>query len=211
MRKKNTNESSGPSYIESSLGIITTSGHWFHTKREHIETIAPEIFEHYTLDDLVKAAETWIKSSDSLALLLYFVLVLVISPPLSAILVLLFYLFWYSQKSALATPYLTRLISWINADITLLVIAGIFLSWMGMTGQYLALVIGVVFFFLFKLGLLRWAIDWLFKQFKTGITLNDRLLKMIVLKYAIFEGIQVPEIEDMDQKIQDLMTKHRSK
>ncbi len=211
MVKKRKHSEEQPTYVESSLGIITTSGHWFHITRDQIEQMAPGIYDLCRLEELVKAAEIWIKSTDSLSLLLYFVLVMVIPPTYAVLVVLAFFTLWYTQKSALVSPHLTTLLKWINADATLIISAGVFLSWLGMTGQYMALAMGILFFFLFKLGLLRWGFDWVHRQLKTGMTLNDRLFKMVVIKYAIAHGVEVPEIEDMNQKIQQLMKKRQGK
>lgn len=211
MRKNRRSSSDELNYIESSLGIVTARGHWFHITSEDIDSIAPGIFEECSLDELVHAAETWVKSADSLSLLLYFVLALVIPPGYAGLLVLLFFTIWHTQKSALTTPHLTTLLKWINADATLIITAGIFLSWWGITEEYVALGIGILYFFLFKLGLLRWGVDALYRKLNKGISLNDRLFKMIIIKYAISRGVTVPAIQNMNQKIQDLMTRNRKK
>jgi hypothetical protein len=209
MAKKDRRNKDRPGYVETPFGIVTAGGNWFHTTREQIESIAPQIFEHCSLQELILAAEEWVKSTDSLSLLLYFVLCLILPPVPSALLVLLFFGFWFTQKSALATSYLTTVLRWINKDGTLIITAGIFLSWMGMTNQFIALGIGIVYYFLFKLGLLRWAIQTLFRKYRKGLPLNDRLLKMLILKYAIRYGIEVPEINQMDRQIRDLLLKQQ--
>lgn len=212
MTRHKQKSKSQPSYVETSLGIVTTGGNWFHTSSDQIEEMVPQIFEHCTLGELVNAAEIWIKSADSLSLLLYFVLILVVPPVISALLVLSFFLFWYVQKSALVSPYLTTILQWINKDGTLIIISGISLSWLGMTNQFVALAIGILYFFIFKLGLLRWGMDYLYEKVRSGLPLNDRLFKMLILKYAIRHGIEVPEIEEMDQKVKAFITRqHGSK
>lgn len=192
-------------YIETPLGIVTSSGHWFHTTSDQIESYAPGLLRKYDLDMLVRAAEAWIKSADALALLLYLGLVFTLSPYLVLGMVLILHVFWFFNKSAFMVPGLTKLMQLITSDGTLLVASLVIFSWLGISERYTALGLGLILFFLLKLGLIRRLWEYLDRKRKGWITLNDRLLKMIILRYAMKENIDIEEVDSMDEQIRDLV------
>jgi len=211
MKRKKQNIPDRPEFVESSLGIVTTTGNWFHTTSEQIKNYAPGLFKYHSLDELVRAAETWIKSADSLALIIYMGLGYLINPWLAALLVIAFHIFWYWSKSAFVTPSLTKIFKWLNTDAFLYIVSGIALSFFGIKGMYAELWVGILLFFIFKLGLLRWGLNKLERNMSKSISLNDRLLKMIIVKYALQNDITIPEIEKMDQNIKEIIYKKYKK
>jgi len=203
MTNRNTANSE---FIETPLGILTARGTWFHTTSEQINRFAPGLLKKVPLEKLVRAGEDWVRSPDSLSLLLYLGFVFMLSPWITLVLALVFHLLWNQNKSAFVSRPLTGVLHVLNSDPVLMLAALVVLSWLGISGQYLALGIGVALYFLMKIGLFRKGVDKIYAR--TGdhrITLNDRVFKMIIVKYALHHHVPIDEIDRMDEKIRELV------
>ncbi len=198
--------------LETSVSTVTSGGHWFHATRETIKDYVPGLLDKYDFETLIKKAVTWIDSADSLALILYFVLAFLINPWIAAGIALGFHVLWYHKKSAFVNIVMTPILSFFNMDFFQLLLAALVLSYMGMTGMYTAVVLGIIFFFLFKVGLLRRGWDKLQdKKSDKKLPLNDRVLKMVLIRYSIYQNIPPKEVEKIDEHVQDAVLKFNRK
>lgn len=200
----NSKRSHSIEILETPYATVTSGGHWFHATRETVKEYVPDLLKSYSFEELISRAVTWIESADSLSMLLFFLLVPFLNVWISALIVLLFHYFWYHQKSAFVVIYFTPLLSLFNRDFFQLLTAAVVLSFMGIYGMYLATALGIFFFFLFKLGLLRrlWDRLDLRRKGKERLPLNDRVLKMILIRYSLYENVPPVEIEKMDREVQ---------
>lgn len=198
--------------LETPVSTVTSGGHWFHATRETIKDYVPGLLDKYDFETLIKKAVTWIDSADSLALILYFGLAFLINPWIAAGIALGFHAFWYHKKSAFVNIVMTPVLSFFNRDFFQLLLAALVLSYMGMTGMYTAVVLGIIFFFLFKVGLLRRGWDKL-QDNKSGkkLPLNDRVLKMVLIRYSIYQNMPPKEVERLDRHVQDAVIKFNRK
>lgn len=198
--------------LETPFSTVTSSGHWFHATRKTVNEYVPGLLKSYSFEDLITRAVTWIDSADSIAMLLYFGLAYLIDPLLAAGFALLFHYFWYQKKSAFVNIVFTPLLKLLNNDFFQLLIAAFALSFMGIRGMYTALIIGIIYFFLFKIGLLRRLWD----RLDTGkgekhLPLNDRVLKMVLIRYSLYENVPPKEIEKMDRQVQKAILERNKK
>src|SRR5699024_7716329 len=154
------------------------------------------------LDQLVKEAIAWVRSADSLALTLLLVLLLFIPPVLAAVITVAFHFFWYRLKSGFVSTYVGRLLTFMNTDGYLLIVSLVIISYIGMQGNYLGAVLALVFFFLMKLGLLKHLWDKIDADNKSGLSLNDRVFKMVVVKNARNYNIKHKEGTKMEAHIE---------
>jgi hypothetical protein len=120
-----------------------------------------------------------------------------------------FHFLWYRSKSAFVTVYLGKVLKFLNTDGYLLITSLVIISALGMTGQYLAAGIGLVFFFLMKLGLLKRLWDKIDEGVDKKLTLNDRVFKMILLKYGMHYNLQPSEVQQMEDKFVELATSRK--
>lgn len=198
--------------LETPVSTVTSGGHWFHATRETIEDFVPGLLKEYKFEELIKKAVVWINSADSLAMILYFALVFIINPWIAAVIALVFHAFWYHKKSAFVNIVMTPLLSFFNMDFFQLLLAALILSYMGMSGMYTAVVIGIIFFFLFKVGLLRRGWDKL-QERKTDdkLPLNDRVLKMVLIRYSIYKNMPPDEVKKLDQHVLKAVLEYNKK
>ena len=189
--------------LETPFSTVTSSGHWFHATRSTIKDYVPGLMKKYPFEELITKAVVWIDSADSLAMILFFGLAFFINPWIAALIALVFHYWWYHQKSAFVNRIFTPLLSLFNKDFFQLLLAAVVLSFMGITGMYTAVVIGIIYFFLFKIGLLRRFWDWVnSKKESNNLPLNDRVLKMVLVRYSLYENIPPKDIEKLDRQVQ---------
>ncbi|GAA5522284.1 hypothetical protein LQ318_11055 [Aliifodinibius salicampi] len=191
-------------FLETKLGIVTRTGDWFHTTSKHIKEFVPGLLEKRSLDLLVEEAIAWVRSADSLSLTLLLLLLLFIHPIFAAVIAIAFHFFWYRFKSGFVTIYLGKLLKFMNKDGYLLMTSLVIISLLGIDGQYLAVGIGLVFFFLMKLGLLKMLWDKMDKGSDNHLTLNDRVFKMILVRYAMFYNMAPAEVQTMEERFKEL-------
>jgi len=198
--------------LESPVSTITSAGHWFFATRSTVEEYVPGILKKHSFESLIQKSIVWIDSADSIAMLLFFALAFTINPWLAAGITLLFHFWWYFNKSAFVSIGLTPVLRILHLDFFQLLTAGILLSLMGINGMYLALFFGVVFFFLFKIGLMRRFWDRFDKKKVTDkLPLNDRVLKMLLVRYSIKEDIAPEEIQKLEDHVQEAVIKFNTK
>lgn len=191
-------------FLETKLGIVTRTGDWFHTTAKHIKQFVPGLLKKRSLDELVEEAVAWVRSADSLSLTLLLVLLLVIHPIFAAIIAIAFHFFWYRFKSGFVTIYMGKLLKLMNKDGYLLMTSLVVISLVGMDGQYLAAGVGLVFFFLMKLGLLKRLWDKIDEDKPDKLSLNDRVFKMILVKYAMHYNLAPEEVQSMEDTFKEL-------
>lgn len=196
-------------FMETKLGIVTRSGEWFHTTSESIREFVPGLLEKVPLEVLINDARAWVRSADSLALTMLLGLLLYVNPWFAAIATLAFHWVWYNYKSAAANRWCGKVFQFMNRDAYQLVLSLVILSLFGMWGNFLALGIGIAFFFVFRLGLLNKL--WNRLTVKRDLTLNDRMLKMLIIKYAMHEDVAPSTVEQMEKQFQEAAIRMQNK
>jgi hypothetical protein len=198
--------------LESPVSTISSSGHWFFATRETVEEYVPGILDKYSFEWLIRKSVTWVNSADSLGMILYFILAYTVNPWIAAISTLVFHAWWYFSKSAFVSVSLTSFLSFLNHELVQLLIAGVALSLLGMNGMYLALGFGVLYFFLFKLGLMRRLWDRLDKKRSDDkLPLNDRVLKMLLVRLSMKENLAPGDIQKLENHVQEAVIKFNTK
>ncbi len=198
--------------LETPYSTVTSGGHWFHATRDTVEEYVPGLLKKHSFESLISKAVIWIDSADSLAMLLYFGLAFVTETWLASVIAFLFHYWWYHKKSAFVNIVFETPVRLLNTELLQVVIAAVVLSYMGISGMYLAVTIGIIYFFLFKVSLLRRLWD-KFDSGKKGdkLPLNDRVLKMVLVRYAVYEDMPPVEIEKLDKQIRQAVIDYNSK
>lgn len=198
--------------LESPVSTISSAGHWFFATRKTVEEYVPGILKKHSFESLIHKSILWIDSTDSLAMLLYFALAFAINPWIAAAITLAFHFWWYFNKSAFVSLSVIPILRVLHHEFVQLLSAGLLLSLMGINGMYLALFFGVIFFFLFKIGLLRRFWDRFDKKkSKEKLPLNDRVLKMLLVRYSIKENIAPKEVQRLEEHVQEAVIKFNTK
>ncbi len=208
----NSKRSHSLNILETPFSTVTSSGHWFHATRKSVHEYVPGLMKVYPFEELIGKAVTWIDSADSLAMILFFALVFMINPFLAAGISLLFHYVWYQKKSAFVNLPTTPFLRLINHDFFQLLLAAVLLSFMGIWGMYAAVGLGIVTFFLYKIGILRRLWDKLdSKQESDKLPLNDKTLKMVLVRYSMYQNMPPAEVEKLDRHVQKAVIEYNQK
>jgi len=199
-------------FLETPAGIFTKNGVWFHTTLKSLNEFAGELFKRIPLNTLFEKAEQWIKSTDTFGIIISLICLLLL--PIHFALPLTLGLSWLfdSFRPTFFSIPLSNLISILNKEFITVTLAVIPLSWFGMSGQYLTLLFGIILFLIFKFGWMRALFETVRRD--TGIPMNDRILHMIINKYAIREGITTLSTALIEQRLTkaiETSSKQRSK
>jgi hypothetical protein len=203
--------STASDYVETPAGIFTKNGNWYFMTSELIRRLSPEVLAHKSLDDIVKDSETWVRSSDSVAVWVFIVLIQFIPVPLAFITAIGALYVWHLGKSALISKPATVTINILSNESLVLIASVASISYLGINELYSDLFISLLFFLVLRFGWLRKLFDTFFQNRSKGMTLNDRVMKMVVVKTAITNRLEVPGLRTMEQEIIDAMTRNKSK
>ncbi len=197
-------------FIETPRGIFTSAGNWFHITTEALEKYAPGLLKKHSLEKLVKKSEVWIRSADNIGITL-FMMLLYFQGLFPALLITFFFVpLWHINKSSVISLWLTGVLTVIDKEIIVVLVSLLVLSWMGITEQHLSVFLGIAVFCVLKFGWFRFLVEWIYgKLIKGTLLLNDRVLKMMILKYAIKENIPVKEVDAMEKEILSLISKQK--
>jgi len=198
-------------FMETDMGIVTRRGDWFHTTREQIEGYAPGLLDNVSLASLIKDAMAWVRSASSLSLTLLYILLFVINPWFAAGITVAFHWFWYHNKSGFIIRGMASFLRFINSDGFLFIIAFVSLSLLGFQQEYVATGVGIFFFFVMKPGLLKKGWDRLRSDSDQELTLNDRVLKMVIIKQAMKENVAPSNVQQMEERFKDLAFSRKNK
>lgn len=190
--------------FESGRTTVTSGGHLFNATSETVEQFVPGLLKLHPYEKLINTAVRWIESTDSISLYLYFALVFNIGVVTATGAALLFHFFWFFKKSAFVNLPMTPALKLFNSEFALFLVSAVALSLLGIGGNYEGLFVGIVFFFLFKVGLLRRILNYYATRYiNGGLPLNDRVFKMVLIRYSLYENMPPPEIRELDEHVQD--------
>ncbi|MCR9133342.1 MAG: hypothetical protein NXI08_12225 [bacterium] len=205
--------------LEMSDGISTSNGNWYHITRKQIEEYVPGLLKKVRLERIIQQADAWVVSPDSLALLLYFVLLyLSLAPVFAFALSLLFYLVFYSNTPAFTSVWASRLIQTFSNDsflygVSALLLIGISFNLDGtlpfVPSGMAAVWYGVGLVFVFKVGLLRLLLKFVASKRQKGVERQDRILNMLLIRYGMSEGILTKNINEMQDELIRLQNYHK--
>ncbi|MCH8495379.1 MAG: hypothetical protein LAT57_07070 [Balneolales bacterium] len=198
-------------FVETPLGLFTVSGNWFYTTSEQINRFAPGLLRKVEMEDLVSKAEVWVKSTDSISILVLTILIQLLPGHLAALSSVVFLILWHLTKSAFITPSSTTIVKWVSFDGFILLLAVASISYLGMQEFYSDMVYGLLFFIVFRFGWIKKGFDVFYDRFNDGITLNDRALKMVIIREALRNDVAIQELRNMEAQILELMQKRKAK
>ena len=196
-------------FVETRTGIFTSSGNWFYTTSDAIEKFAPGLLRSVTLETLIDEAELWVRSSDAVAILFLIVSIHVFPLGIAVLLTPVIFLLWHLNRSALTGPVNSAIIRYLLHDAVVFIAAVASISLAGMYGDTTSAVVSIFIFLMLRFGWLRKISDLALERNTTHISFNDRILKMLIIKYALKMNLHVDQIQKMEKEILERMLKKR--
>jgi len=199
--------------VELPDGITTSNGNWYHITSERIEKYIPGLLKKYDVEYIVKNADYWVSSSNGLSLILFLGLSFsALNEWLSSAIAILFFFFWHFNTPAFAYPWLNPMVKLFDSDGFLYLSAASVLIYQSFQGNYLTMWLGLVLFFLFKVGLLKILLKWVTsKRSSNKPELQDRILNMLLIRYGMKEGLYSGNIQDMQDSLLKTVNYHKTR
>lgn len=199
--------------VELPDGITTSNGNWYHTTSAEIKKYVPGLLKKHSIEDIVKNADYWVGSSNGMALILYLILAATgISALVSALIAVIFFVVWHYNTSAFVIPVLNPVVRLFDLDGFLYVSTAGVLIWFSFNEQYSAMWVGLLLFFLFKVGLLKLLMKWLAsKSKKNKPEQQDRILNMLLVRYGMKEGLYSGNVQSMQNNLIKTINYHKTK
>ena len=203
--------STASDFVETPAGIFTRNGNWYFMTTELIKKLSPEVLSHKPLDEIVKDSEIWVRSSDSISVWTFILLIHLIPESLAFFTAIGVLYLWHLGKSALISRHLTVVVQFLSSETVILVVAVASISYLGVSELYSEMFLSLLFFLVLRFGWLRMLFDRFYQQRTGSMTLNDRVMKMVIVKTAIANRLEVPGLSAMEQELIDAMTRNKSK
>ena len=199
--------------VEMPGGISTSNGNWYHTTRENIEAYVPGLLKEHSLEKIIRQADDWVQSSNGLSLFLYLLLAFIgLDPVLTFGISLVFFLFWYVNTSAFVSVIFSPLVKLLNLDGFVYVVSTAVLIYLAWQEQFTALWLGIVLFFLFKVGLLNLILKlYSSKKESSKPQMNDRVLNMLLIRYGMKEGLMPEKVQEMQDNLIKTANYHKTR
>ncbi len=199
--------------LEMPNGISTSNGNWYSISREGIEKYIPGLLDKVELETIIRNADEWHNSANALALIVYLALPFTgLDPVLAFLASLAFFMIWYLNTSAFASVGLSKLIRIINSDGLLYVLSASAFIYFAWQEQYTTLWLGVVLFFLYKVGLLNLILKlYASKKEEATPTRADRVLNMMLIRYGMREGMIPEKVRQMQDELLKTANYHKTR
>lgn len=198
-------------YVETPAGIFTRNGNWYFMNTGLINKLSPELLSLKHLDEIVHDSEIWVRSTDSVSVWTFIILIQFTPVPMAFLIAIGVLYLWQLGKSALINNPLTTIVKILSSESLVLIAAVASISYLGILELYSDLFLALLFFLVFRFGWLRKLFDNFYQNRSGSMTLNDRVMKMVVIKAAISERLEVPGLRAMEQELIDAMTRNKSK
>lgn len=191
-------------YHNTSQGILTESGIWYRTTVDLLDEYAGELFEREALGVHLARSDTWIRSPHTLSLWLLALGLMVYNPWQLAIAVPGFFLIWQIIAPALVNRSLSPYLRLLDAALLQAILYATIMSVLAMSGQYLAVAVGLVGFVCIRWGVLTYLMrPFVARCWKSFYKLpaSDHVLRAFMIRSALRYGINLTEFKKIEQSI----------
>ncbi len=194
-------------FVELPTGIFTADGIWFHTSESFLREFAGPVIERVGIGRLFSQAGIWMRSADTACAFCLVFLLLAASPAQAVLASIALYFLWKAIVPVLVFPLVIRFFSFLSAAWVQGLLYILILSWLGAGGMIASVVVGLVGFVLLRWGIVRALID----RIPAGgggsdrrLPIADRVLKSLLVRYAISFRITLPSTKEFERRILEI-------
>lgn len=191
-------------YHNTPQGILTESGIWYKTTVDLLNDYASELFEREPLELHLAFSDAWLRSPHTLSLWIMALGIMYLDPWQIALSVLLFFPAWQIIAPSLVSRNFTPILKIFDAVLLQAILYATTMSLLAMSGQYDALVIGLIGFVIFRWGVLTYLMRPVVSRcWKIMYTLPvpDHILRSYIIRGALRHGITLKDFESIEQSI----------
>ncbi|MCC5933628.1 MAG: hypothetical protein LAT75_03630 [Candidatus Cyclonatronum sp.] len=204
-------------YLDSPAGMLTPKGYLFGTREAELKTYAPELLEQAPAGEWLRKASRWIESTDAIGVWVSLILLALLPPTWAVPVALGLIVLWHRSRSALAGPAADAPLGVLSNEIVLFLAGVAFLSWFGISGEAGKVAYGLLLFLTSKFGWNRLLLNRIFEGDVYGNAnpaaelpkagSNDRILNMLLVRFALKQGVTLASVETMERDLMQAMEK----
>ena len=199
-----------PAYVDTPAGILAADGTRYHTTEPLLREYAGDVIDAVGLDVLVRWAGVWMRSPQTLAVLVLPSLLAVAPWWIALTLALALYTSWSTAAPGLALPGLAPVAAILEHPVLQGLIYVGALSAFAAAGDFVAVWTGVAGFVALRLGLVEAVV----RQALAGVLEAlyplppaDQTLRAFIIREAIQRGVSLPGVDEMERRVRTFWRK----
>ncbi|MEM1114906.1 MAG: hypothetical protein AAF845_00950 [Bacteroidota bacterium] len=193
-----------PDYVDTPAGILAADGVHYHTTEPLLREYAGPVIEAAGVGPLVRRAGRWLRSGQTVAIVLLPLLLAVLPWWWALALTVIVYALWTSFAPGLALPALDGVLRALEPPVVQALVYITVLSAFAASGRTPAVVAGLAGFVAFRLGAVRAALRPVVGPIHTSLyTLPaaDQTLRSVIVREALRRGISLPGIDRIEEQV----------
>lgn len=201
-----------PAYVDTPAGLLSADGTHYRTTEPLLREYAGPVLEAVGLGTLLERAGVWLRSPQTLAVVLLPALLWVLPWWAAAGLALVLYALWAAVAPGIASPAAAPVLKVVESPIVQgLLYVGV-LSAFAAAGRFGAVWTGVAGFVAFRLGL----VEALLRPVVAAIQGSlhplppaDQTLRTLIVREALRCGVQLPGIEAIEERVRQFWRREK--
>jgi hypothetical protein len=213
MREKTGHRATeGAHYVDTPAGLFTASGVWFNTTEEALHVYAGPVLAREPLEALLRHAEVWLRSPQTLALWVLPLFLLQWPPAGAALGALAVYVGWALVGPGLVNRPLASVFRRLDYVMLQALFYVFMLSLLAARGAIPALWVGLAGFILLRWGIVeqltRPVVAWGGRRLY-ALPIADQVLRATIVRAAMHHGASLPELDRMTDHMVEIMTRNK--
>jgi len=195
-----------PAYVNTPYGMVTAEGRWYHIPEEDVRDYAGEVLDHVSLEQLLQWADAWRRSSRTATLWTLPALLWILPSRWAAPCALVLFIVWALGSPALPTVAGAKVGRVLDHGLVQALYYVIVLSVFAALEQYLAVLVGLGAFVLFRWGVVQWALRPVLRPLWRRLyplPVTDQVLRGLIVRVALKYRLAVPHVEAITSDIID--------
>jgi hypothetical protein len=201
-----------PLYVDTPAGLLSADGVHYRTTEGLLREYADEVVEAVGLGPLLLKAGVWLRSGQTVAVLLLPALLFALPWWAALGTTLLLYALWSAAVPGLVLPAAIPTFKVLEQPVVQgLVYIGV-LSAFAAAGMYAAVWTGVAGFIVFRLGLAERALEPVVRPIQQSLhplPPADQTLRTLIVREALRRGISLPGIEAIEDRVREFWKREK--
>lgn len=201
-----------PAYVDTPAGLLAADGVHYRTTEPLLREYAGPIVEAVGLGTLVRRAGTWLRSGQTLAVVLLPLLLFVVPWWAALFLAVLTYAIWTAVAPGAVVSSLEGAMRVLGSVAFQAVLYIAVLSLFATSGEFAAVWAGVGGFVAFRLGAVEAALRPVVTQIHQSLyplPAPDQTLRSILVREALRRGLSLPGIDRIEERVRSFWRKQK--
>lgn len=201
-----------PAYVDTPAGILSADGTHYRTTEPLLREYAGPVVDAVGLETLVTRAGAWLRSPQTVAVLLVPALLAVLPWWAAAGVAVVLYALWSAAAPSLALPSVARAFGVLETPVLQGLVYIVALSAFAAADQFAAVWTGVACFVAFRLGAvqaaLRPVLDAIWSSLY-ALPPADQTLRTLIVREALRRGVALPGMAEIEARVRSFWRREK--